>query len=317
MKIVILDGGTLNPGDLSWDSFKAFGNVEVYDATPADKVIERSKDADILIINKIVLDEKTISQLPQLKYIGVSATGYNVVDVKAARQRHIAVTNIPTYGTRSVAQMVFALLLELSHHTGYHAATVKEGRWSACDNFCYWDFSLVELAGLTMGIVGYGRIGRATAALAEAFGMKTIAYDVYADQMTGVSVSFVELDELFARSDVISLHCPLTVENKGMVNAERLGLMKKSAFLINTSRGPLINERDLADALNSGQIAGAGLDVLSTEPPTAENPLLTAKNCYITPHIAWATHSARQRLMDTLIENVKGFIENKPQNVVS
>jgi glycerate dehydrogenase len=317
MKIVILDGGTLNPGDLSWDSFKAFGNVEVYDVTPADKVIERSKDADILIINKIVLDEKTISQLPQLKYIGVSATGYNVVDVKAARQRDIPVTNIPTYGTASVAQMVFALLLELSHHTGYHARTVKEGRWSACDNFCYWDFPLVELAGLTMGIVGYGRIGRATAALAEAFGMKTIAYDVYADQMTGAGVSFVKLDELFARSDVISLHCPLTVENKGMVNAERLGLMKKSAFLINTSRGPLINERDLAEALNSGQIAGAGLDVLSTEPPTSENPLLTAKNCYITPHIAWATHSARQRLMNTLIENLKGFIENKPKNVVS
>jgi glycerate dehydrogenase len=317
MKIVILDGGTLNPGDLSWDSFKAFGNVEVYDVTPADKVIERSKDADILIINKIVLDEKTISQLPQLKYIGVSATGYNVVDVKAARQRDIPVTNIPTYGTASVAQMVFALLLELSHHTGYHARTVKEGRWSARDNFCYWDFPLVELAGLTMGIVGYGRIGRATAALAEAFGMKTIAYDVYADQMTGAGVSFVKLDELFARSDVISLHCPLTVENKGMVNAERLGLMKKSAFLINTSRGPLINERDLAEALNSGQIAGAGLDVLSTEPPTSENPLLTAKNCYITPHIAWATHSARQRLMNTLIENLKGFIENKPKNVVS
>jgi len=316
MRIIVLDGGTLNPGDLSWDGLKAFGELDIYDVTPKDKVIERSKDADILITNKIVFDEETLAQLPKLKYIGVTATGYNVVDTVAAKKRNIIVTNVPTYGTQSVAQMVFAHLLELTQHVGYHSVTVHEGRWAACPDFCYWDKPLIELAGLTMGIVGYGRIGQATAALARAFGMNVIAYDVYADKMADLDVQFVDLDKLFAESDVISLHCPLTPENEGMVNAQRLTLMKKSAFLINTSRGPLIDEQDLADALNAGQIAGAGLDVLSSEPPKSDNPLFSAKNCYITPHIAWATHSARQRLLNTSIDNVKSFIENKPKNIV-
>ena len=317
MKIIILDGGTLNPGDLSWDALKAFGELEIYDVTPKDKVIERSRDADILIINKIVLDKKTLSQLPQLKYIGVTATGYNVVDVEAARDRNIPVTNIPTYGTQSVGQMVFALILEHCQHVGHHSQTVREGKWSACPSFCYWDYPLVELADLTMGIVGYGRIGKATARLAKAFGMNVIVYDVHADQMDDIDVVSVELNEIFTKSDVVSLHCPLTPENEGMVNADRLGVMKKSALLINTSRGPLVNEKDLVDALNSGQIAGAGLDVLAIEPPVADNPLFSAKNCYITPHISWATHSARQRLLNTLIENVRTFLEGKAENVVN
>ncbi len=317
MKIVVLDGGTLNPGDLCWDGLKAFGELDLYDVTPENQVIERSKDADVLIINKIVLDENTLAQLPRLKYIGVTATGYNVVDTAAARKRNIPVTNVPTYGTQSVAQMVFAHLLELAQQVGYHAETVVEGRWAACPDFCYWDKPLIELAGLTMGIVGYGRIGQTTAALARAFGMNVLAYDAYADKMTDLDVQFVGLDELFAESDVISLHCPLTPENEGMVNAQRLTLMKTSAFLINTSRGPLINEQDLTDALNAGQIAGAGLDVLSVEPPKADNPLFSAKNCHITPHISWATHSARKRLLNTVVENVKAFMNNKPQNIVS
>ncbi len=316
MNMVVLDGGTLNPGDLSWDGLKVFGELDIYDVTPKDKVIERSKDADILVINKIVLDRETLAQLPRLKYIGVTATGYNVVDVEAARERKIPVTNVPTYGTQSVAQMVFAHLLELAQHVAYHSQTVHEGRWAACPNFCYWDRPLIELEGLTMGVVGYGRIGRATAALARAFGMRVIAHDAYADTMTDVDVAFVELDALFAESDVISLHCPLTPENEGMVNAQRLTLMKTSAFLINTSRGPLIIEQDLADALNAGQIAGAGLDVLSVEPPQSDNPLFSAKNCAITPHISWATRSARQRLLNTTLENIKAFIDNKPLNVV-
>ena len=317
MKIVVLDGGTLNPGDLSWDAFKAFGEIDIYDVTPEDKVIERSRQADVLIVNKIVLDKNTLSQLPKLKYIGVTATGYNVIDVKSAREKNVSVTNIPTYGTQSVSQMVFSLLLELCQHVGHHSQTVQDGKWSACSSFCYWDYPLVELAGLTMGIVGYGRIGRATAKLAKAFDMNVIAYDAYADKMNNIDVPFVEIDELFAKSDTISLHCPLSPENKGMVNSRRLSLMKESAFLINTSRGPLINEQDLADALNSGKIAGAGLDVLSIEPPKSDNPLFNTKNCYITPHIAWATLSARERLMQTAVENVKAFIEGNLINVVN
>ena len=317
MKIVVLDGGTLNPGDLSWDALKTFGELDIYDVTPEDKVVERSRQADILIINKIVIDKNMLSQLPQLKYIGLMATGYNVVDVKATRERNIPVTNIPTYGTQSVAQMVFSLLLELCQHVGHHSQTVQDGKWSTCPSFCYWDYPLVELAGLTMGIVGYGRIGRMTGTLAKAFGMNIIAYDAYADKMDDIDVPFVEIDELFAKSDAISLHCPLSPENKKMVNSQRLSLMKKSAFLINTSRGPLINEQDLADALNSNKIAGAGLDVLSIEPPKSDNPLFSAKNCYITPHIAWATFSARKRLMQIAVENVEAFIDGKLINVVN
>lgn len=317
MNIVVIDGGTLNPGDLDWDELRTLGKCDVYDVTPPEQVLERCKDAEIIITNKVVLDRQVINSLPELKYIGVTATGYNVVDVAAAKEKDIPVANVPIYGTQSVAQMVFAHLLELTQHVGYHSGTVHEGRWAACPDFCYWDRPLIELEGLTMGVVGYGRIGQATAKLARAFGMNVIAYDAYANKMTDLDVQFVELDELFAKSDVITLHCPLTPENEGMVNTQRLALMKKSAFLINTSRGQLVNEQDLTDALNAGQIAGAGLDVLNSEPPSPDNPLLKADNCYITPHIAWATRSARQRLLVTSTENVKAFLNGNTENVVN
>ena len=257
MKIVVLDGYTLNPGDLSWDELEALGACEVYDRTPPNQALARAKDAEIVLTNKTVLDAAVLRQLPRLKYIGVLATGYNVVDIQAARERHIPVTNIPTYGTPSVAQMVFAHLLELTQHVAHHAQTVRDGRWTKSADFCYWDFPLIELKGLTMGIVGYGRIGRETGAVAKAFGMKLLAVEL-APRPEGHEAEFVSLDELFRRSDVVSLHCPLTPETKGLVNAQRLALMKRTAFLINTSRGPLVEEQALADALNSGRIAGAG-----------------------------------------------------------
>jgi glycerate dehydrogenase len=316
MKIVVLDGYTLNPGDLSWDELKALGECEVFDRTPPDRTVARAKDAEIALTNKTVLDGKVLGQLPKLRYAGVLATGYNVVDVQAARERKIVVTNVPAYSTSSVAQMVFAHLLELTHHVGHHAQSVREGRWTASADFAYWDFPLIELSGLTMGIVGYGRIGRETAAVARAFGMKVLAAGRAPKPEAG-EVEFVPLDELFRRSDVISLHCPLTPETKGLVNAQRLALMKPTAFLINTSRGPVVDEPALADALNSGRIAGAGLDVLSVEPPPADNPLLKAKNCHISPHFAWATRAARERLMKVAVENVRQFLAGRSQNVVS
>ena len=316
MKIVVLDGHTLNPGDLSWAELEALGDCEIYDATSGNDLAGRCRDAEAVITNKVVLDGQLMAQSPDLRYIGVTATGYNIVDVEAAAKRQITVTNVPIYGTRSVAQMVFALLLELCHHVGYHSGTVCEGKWSKSKDFCYWDYPLIELEGLVMGVVAYGRIGEATSDLAKAFGMDVLAYDVNPARAKAEDVQFVELDELFARSDVVSLHCPLTAENEKMVNSGRLGKMKKTAFLINTARGQLVNEQDLADALNSGRIAGAGLDVLSIEPPSANNPLLHAKNCCITPHIAWATRAARKRLLDTAIENLRVFMEENPQNVV-
>ena len=314
MNIIVVDGATLNPGDLSWEALGALGSYQVYPRSTPVEARERCRDAEAVITNKVVFDRATIAALPKLSYIGVTATGYNIVDVAAAAERGIVVTNVPTYGTASVAQMVFALLLELTQHVGHHAATVREGRWSTCDNFCYWDFPLVELAGLTMGIVGCGRIGQATARIADAFGMKVIGYDAF--PFPGGLIAPVALDELLAQSDVVSLHCPLTPETQGLINTARLSLMKPSAFLINTSRGPLVNERDLADALNAGRIAGAGLDVLSAEPPKPDNPLLTAKDCIITPHIAWATRSARRRLMQTSIDNLGAFLAGNPRNVV-
>jgi glycerate dehydrogenase len=252
-----------------------------------------------------------------MKYIGVLATGYNIVDIQAARERNIPVTNVPVYGTPSVAQMVFAHALELTQHVGHHAAGVREGRWTKSEDFCYWDYPLIELNGLTMGIIGYGRIGQETARIARAFGMEVLAHDVVQKPKDHPGVEFVGLEDIFRRSDVVSLHCPLTAENKGMVNAARLNLMKKTAFLINTSRGPLVDEAALAEALNSGRIAGAGADVLAIEPPRADNPLLKAKNCHITPHIAWATAAARARLMKTAIANVQAFLAGRPQNVVN
>lgn len=313
MKIIVTDGATLNPGDLSWEALGQFGDYEVYPQSTTPENLQRCLDAEIAITNKVIFDRSTIESLPKLKYIGVTATGYNNIDLQAASQRGIIVTNVPTYGTDSVAQMVFALLLELTQRVGYHSETVHEGRWSSSSNFCYWDYPLIELTGLTMGVVGCGRIGKAVAHLADAFGMDVLGYDTvsYDSQY----IKQVQLVDLFASSDVISLHCPLTAETQGMINSASLSLMKKTAFLINTSRGPLVNEQDLADALNEKRIAGAGVDVLSLEPPKSCNPLLSAENCIITPHIAWATHSARKRLLELTIENLQAFLAGKPQNI--
>ena len=317
MKIVVLDGYTLNPGDLSWGRLEALGDCCVYVRTAPEGVVERVGDAEIVLTNKTVLSGDMIRSLAGLKYIGVLATGYNVVDIEAASERGIPVTNVPTYGTASVAQMVFAHLLNLTQHVGHHGKTVRDGRWTASADFCYWDMPLLELAGLTMSIVGFGRIGRAVAELARAFGMEVIVHDVTVPAEMPEGCRVAELEEVFREADVLSLHCPLTPQTQKLVNAERLALMKPTAFLINTSRGPLIDEPALADALNEGRLAGAGLDVLSTEPPPADNPLLKAQNCYITPHIAWATRSARARLLNIAIDNVAAFIAGKPQNVVN
>lgn len=316
MKIVVLDGYTLNPGDLSWEQFKTLSDFQTYDRTPPELTVERARDAEIIVTNKTVLDRAVIAALPRLRYIGVLATGYNVVDIEAARERGIPVTNVPEYSTANVAQAAFALLLELASRTGHHAQTVREGRWTSAVDFCYWDFPLVELNGLTLGIVGYGRIGRAVARVGRAFGMKVLASVRRATQSEG-ETQFVDLDTLLRDSDVITLHCPLTPETKELINAARLAQMKPTAFLINTARGGLVNEADLADALNHGRLAGAGLDVLSAEPPSASNLLLRAKNCIITPHIAWATRNARARLMEIAVENVRAWLRGQPQNVVN
>ncbi|MSU63774.1 MAG: D-2-hydroxyacid dehydrogenase [Pedosphaera sp.] len=316
MKIVVLDGHTLNPGDLSWEPLRALGECEIHERSAPGEVVPRSTAASVLITNKVAIAREQIAQLPDLRYIGVTATGYNIVDVAAARERGIDVSNVPTYGTRSVAQMTFALLLELTQHAGDHAKSVRDGRWSRSPDFCYWDHPLIELDGLTMGIIGFGRIGRAVAELALAFGMRVlVATRRTSDLPPGMARA--DLDDLFRQSDVISLHCPLTPETKNLVNAARLRLMKPTAFLINTSRGPLVEEAALADALNSGRLAGAALDVLAVEPPPVANPLLLAENCLITPHIAWATRAARARLMETSIANVRAFKAGKPQNVVN
>jgi glycerate dehydrogenase len=316
-RIVVLDGYTLNPGDLSWDGLEALGSCTVYERTADEDTVSRAGDAEIVITNKTELPSDVIDQLPNLKYIGVLATGYNVVDIETARSRGVLVANVPAYSTRSVAQMAFAHLLHLALHVGHHAQTVSSGKWSSHPDFCYWDTPLIELAGLTMGIVGFGRIGRATAEVALALGMKVIAYDTAAPADVPQGCRLVGLDDVFRESDVVSLHCPLTSENKGIVNEQRLAMMKTSAFLVNTSRGPLIDEQALAQALNNERIAGAGLDVLTSEPPEKDNPLLSAKNCFITPHISWATRAARARLLKVAVENVAAFLEGKPQNVVN
>ena len=317
MDIVVLDGYTTNPGDVSWEGLKALGHCTIHDRTPASETVARAKGAEIVLTNKTVLSREIIAQLPRLKYIGVLATGYNIVDVVACRERGISVSNVPTYGTQSVAQMVFAHVLNLAQHVAHHAQTVRDGRWTASVDFCYWDYPLIELAGLTMGIIGIGRIGQATARLARAFGMNVIAHDAFPPAQAPAGVTMVELERVFRESDVVSLHCPLTAENPGMVNAERLAQMKPTAFLINTSRGPLVDQQALADALNAGRLAGAGVDVLAVEPPRPDNPLLAAKNCFISPHIAWATKSARERLLAAVIENVDAFIQGRPRNVVN
>lgn len=316
-QIVVLDGHTLNPGDLSWDGLEALGPCTVYSRTSPGDVVARAHQAEVILTNKTELSADTIGQLTNVRYIGVLATGYNVVDVEAARRQEITVTNVPAYSTPSVAQMVFAHLLNLALHVGHHADTVSAGKWSSQPDFCYWETPLIELAGLTMGIIGFGRIGRATAEIALAFGMNVIAYDIDAPVHMPPGCRFARLDDVFRESDVVSLHCPLTCENRGLVNAQRLTMMKKGAFLINTSRGPLIDEHALAQALNDRRIAGAGLDVLTAEPPEKDNPLLGARNCFITPHISWASHAARQRLLKVAVENVAAFFAGRPQNVVN
>jgi glycerate dehydrogenase len=317
MKIAVLDGYCLNPGDLSWDALRRFGEVEVFDRTGVDDVAARAEGAAIVFTNKTPLPGHVLEQLPALRYIGVLATGYNVVDVQAARARGIVVANIPTYGTASVAQFVFALLLELCHNVGLHAGAVRAGEWSRNPDWSFWQSPLVELAGKTMGIIGFGRIGRHTGRIADAIGMRVIANDTYhGDPPAYEGFQWAGVEELLRESDVVSLHSPLFPETQGMINARSLAWMKPTAFLINTSRGALVVDRELADALNAGRIAGAGLDVLSVEPPAADNPLLSARNCLVTPHIAWATREARSRLMNLAVENVKAFLAGTPHNVV-
>ena len=317
MKIVVLDGYCLNPGDLSWAALQEIGELEVFDRTAAEDVVERTQGAEIVFTNKTPLSAEAIASLPALRYIGVLATGYNIVDVGAARQRGIAVTNIPTYGTASVAQFVFALLLELCHNVRRHADATRAGEWTRSPDWSFWKSPLVELAGKTMGIIGFGRIGRHTGRIADALGMRVMASDtVQTNPPDWAEFRWASVEEVLRESDAVSLHAPLFAETKGMINAASLRLMKPTAFLINTSRGPLVVDRDLADALNAGRLAGAGLDVLSVEPPAADNPLLGARNCLVTPHIAWATREARSRLMGLAVENLTAFLAGQPRNVI-
>ncbi|MFI3324878.1 MAG: D-2-hydroxyacid dehydrogenase [Clostridia bacterium] len=317
MKIVVLDGYTENPGDLSWDDLKALGELSVYDRTPADMVVERIADAEIVIVNKTLITKEIITACPSIKYIGVLATGYNVVDVDAAKEQGIPVCNIPTYGTSAVAQFVFALLLEICHRVQNHSNSVVNGDWTNCQDFCFWLNPLVELAGKTIGLVGFGRIGIATAKIAKGFGMEVLAYDSFESEEGKSLATYVSLDELLEKSDVVSLHVPLFESTQGIINKNTLAKMKSSAILINTSRGPLVVEEDLKEALNNGTIYAAGVDVVSTEPIKMDNPLLQAKNCIVTPHIAWAPKESRQRLMNIAVDNVKAFIEGNPVNVVN
>lgn len=317
MRITVLDGYGLNPGDLSWKGFEALGDCTVYDRTTPEQLMERAAGAEILITNKTILTADILKALPDLKYVGILATGYNVVDVKAAKELGIVVTNIPAYSTDSVAQMVFAQILTITQRVEYYTEENRKGRWANSRDFCYWDTPLMELAGKKIGIVGFGHTGQATARIALAFGMKVFAYTSKSAEQLPADITKLSLDELFRTCDVVSLHCPLIDTTKNLVNAERLKQMKSSAILINTGRGPLVNEKDLADALNNGTIYAAGVDVLSCEPPKADNPLLAAKNCYITPHIAWATKEARVRLMDIAVENLRSFLSGTVINNVA
>jgi len=315
--IVVLDGYALNPGDLDWGPLYALGNVTVYDRTKESEVASRAKDADIILTNKAIVNAASIAQLPKLQYIGVMATGYNIVDVKAATAQQIKVTNVPAYGTAAVAQFTFALILELCNHVGQHADSVRAGDWSRSDDFSYWKTPLYELDGKTLGIVGLGQIGQAVARIALAFGMRVIAHHKYPERDKMEGVGFVTLEDCFAQADIVTLHCPLNEQNRGFVNKALLHSMKPDAFLINTSRGPLIHEQDLADALNNERIAGAALDVLSAEPPAADHPLVRAKNSLVTPHIAWAAREARTRLLHTAIENVRAFLSGQARNLLN
>ena len=318
MKIVVLDGYTLNPGDISWDGLKALGDVTIHDRTPVDKIVERAAGAEIVFTNKTPINEEAINQLNSLKFIGVLATGYNIVNTEAAKEKKIIVSNVPGYGTTSVVQMTIALLLELCLHVQRHSDSVIGGKWAKSADWCFWDYPLVELSGKTIGIIGYGRIGQQVGDVATALGMKIIGNSRnWTDQLQRKNFRWAEIPELLAESDVVSIHCPLFPETKGLINKESLKTMKKSAFLLNTSRGPIVVDEDLADALNNDVIAGAGIDVLSVEPPPADNPLFKAKNCIITPHIAWATKEARLRLMDATVNNLSSFLNGNPVNVVN
>lgn len=320
MKIVVLDGYTENPGDLSWEPLAALGDLTVYDRTSyteAPVIAERIGDAEIVVMNKTPISKETMDQCPNIKLIAVLATGYNVVDYNYAREKGIPVVNVPTYGTASVSQFSIALLLEICHHIGHHNESVHAGNWATNQDWCYWDYPLMELEGKTIGIIGFGRIGQAEGRVAKALGMEVLAYDLYPNDSGKAIAEYVDLDTLYARSDVVTLHCNLTPENTGMINAASIAKMKDGVILINNARGQLIVEQDVADALNSGKIGAAGLDVVYTEPIKADNPLLNAKNCIITPHISWAPKESRQRIMDCTVENIKSFLAGAPQNVVN
>ena len=318
MKIVVLDGYTLNPGDLSWEDLEKLGELTVYDRTSPDKVVERAQDAEIVFTNKTPLGKDILASLPNLKFIGVLATGYNIVDTNVAKTNGVVVCNVPGYSTASVVQLVFALLLELTLHVQRHSDSVRDGKWARSVDFCFWDYPLIELADKTMGIIGFGSIGEKVADVATAFGMNIIGSKRHhTDQSHRKNFKWADIPELLAQSDVVTIHTPLLPETQGLINKQTLALMKPSAFLINTSRGPIVVDQDLADALNKGIIAGAGIDVLSKEPPAADNPLFSAKNCLITPHIAWATKEARTRLMAITVNNLVAFIDGNSVNVVN
>ena len=320
MKLVILDGYTENPGDLSWDGLRAFGDLTVYDRTSLtdeDEIISRIGDAEIAITNKTPLSRRVLEACPNLKLISVLATGYNVIDCQFARKKGIPVSNVPSYGTDAVAQFAIAMLLEICHHVAHHSDAVHEGRWESNPDWCFWDYPLIELAGKTMGVIGFGRIGQATGKLAKALGMEVLAYDSFPNDSGKEIAKYVDLDTLLGASDVIALHCPLFPETERIVNKETIAKMKDGVIILNNSRGPLVAEQDLADALNSGKVYAAGLDVVSTEPIRGDNPLLKAKNCIITPHISWAPKESRARLMDIAVEDLKAFAAGKPINVVN
>jgi glycerate dehydrogenase len=317
MKIVILDGYAMNPGDLSWNGFNALGEVTRHDRTAADKIVERIGDSEIVITNKVPITEEILAACPGVKYIGVTATGYNIVDTAAAKKRGILVTNVPSYATEVTAQFAIALLLEVCGHVGAHDRAVHEGRWTANADFCFWDYPLIELAGKTLGIIGFGRIGRTIARAAGALGMRVIARSPHEHEEGRAIAEYVGIDRLLTESDVISLHCPLFPATQGIINSNTIAKMKDGVIIINNARGPLIVDQDLADALNSGKVYAAAIDVAVTEPIKADNPLLAAKNCIITPHISWAAEEARKRLINIVVENIRAFIAGKPVNVVN
>lgn len=317
MKIVNLDGYTTNPGDLSWDWLRNYGEYEVYDRTAPEQIIERAKDADILIINKSVITAQMLENLPNLKFVGLQSTGYNVIDCKAARARNITVSNIPAYSTTGVAQLVFAFILQVADNVSLHSDAVHNGEWCECPDFCFWKTPLTELDGKTIGIIGFGSIGRRVAQIANAFGMNVEVFTPHPKPDEYKNVNFVDFDTLLSDSDFITCHCPLTEKTENLIDKTAIDKMKKNAVVINTSRGPVVNDEDLANALNSGKIKAAGVDVLRVEPPEKENPLLQAKNCYITPHIAWAAYETRARLLGILEQNIKAYIDGNPINVVN